>query len=124
MFLGSATMDGIRSAGLWLVWLISGTGAGLWWQSLRAAMIHWDGQIWLLKDARGEIAGEVSVRLDLQTFILLRLQPVDSKQQAPRWTWAEARNDFRRWGDLRRALYAPRRLDAVDTAVQTGSAHD
>ena len=124
VFLGSTAMEGLRWAGLWLAWLTSGACAAHWWHRLQMATIHWDGQTWLLKETQSEVAGDVSVRLDLQAAILLRLQSVDSGRRVTRWAWAEARSDQRRWGDLRRALYAPRRLDAIGMAVHSRGAHE
>jgi hypothetical protein len=99
-----------------LVWAI---GAALSWRRSPIGVLQWDalasrdGQpekpgLWRWRSTAyqgGTPLLQVSVALDLQSRLLLRLRNTDAAQS---WIWVEASTDPGRWSDLRRALVATR----------------
>ncbi|WP_137896431.1 hypothetical protein [Ramlibacter sp. 2FC] len=82
------------------------------WRSLAALALCWDGHSWRLRAgapdmAAPELAGRLSVQLDLQRHLLLCLhgRPEDGRP-AQLWLWAEAKADPARWHALRCAVYS------------------
>ena len=71
--------------------------------------LAWDGQVWRW-EGPGYQAGvaeyELSVALDLQNLMLLR---IENQAHAKLWLWVERRAFPARWHDLRRAVYSPHR---------------
>lgn len=115
---------------LLLTWLMAAAAIGLWWAQVQAAgwrlalaavllggaglcaawnwwhgpagTLAWDGQVWnWMAHSRSE-AGEPTVSLDLQRWLLLRL---DTGERTL-WLWLERARRAECWGDLRRALYS------------------
>jgi toxin CptA len=106
-------------------------GAAAWcgWRRGSGGCLHWDGQGWrleataaspsaaarasVLRSDAGSVAGigtgiemaivEVSLHLDLQFFLLLRLRLADG---SVRWLWLDQGRDLLRWQALRRAVHA------------------
>lgn len=76
------------------------------WRALRVQApgeLRWDGQYWTLQSGLERGGALTSVRLDLQSLMLVRLTPA---QGCAQWLWLERRAAPERWRDLRRALYA------------------
>lgn len=95
--------------------VLSGAGAALHWKNTPRGQLGWDGQAWCWVSAAappGVAAPELAVIVDLQRWLLLRL---DSQCGACLWLWAERRAAPRRWLALRRAVYSPHR--APDAAL-------
>ena len=104
-------------------------GAAAWWSWRRRASgrLHWDGQCWWLDIAvagqpaaasasapgggagAATVAGietgvsDLSLHLDLQGFLLLKLRLVD---RTVRWLWLDRGADLAHWQALRRAVHA------------------
>ena len=68
-----------------------------------AANLCFDGQHWSLSSAGARPIVAAAVALDLQSFLLVRLQGAGTRSQ---WCWLERRADPLRWNDVRRALHA------------------
>ena len=103
-----------QSLGLVLV-----VGAGLaalhGWKNSPVGQLAWNGQVWRW-EGPGYQAGvaeyELSVALDLQNLMLLR---IENQAHAKLWLWVERRAFPARWSDLRRAVYSPHR--SLNTVV-------
>ncbi len=93
-------------------------GAGVlalygWWKTPEASL-RWDGQQWLWTCADASCPVLVSVHLDLQHHLLLRLRPESGRAL---WCWAERVRQPVYWRSLRRAVYSPARpLEAASSA--------
>lgn len=115
------SLAGLSAVTAWMLWGASAQPAwmvvaafalwllctGMVWRfasALPRGMLGWDGQTWTLHDERrGVLWGTLSVSLDLQRRIAVRLVAGDG---ASRWIWLEQRRDSVRWSDLRRAVYS------------------
>ncbi|WP_367849003.1 hypothetical protein [Rhodoferax sp. WC2427] len=85
-----------------------------WWTTPVAAL-RWDGQQWFWSGNSTSFTVHVSVHLDLQHHLLLRLRPDTGR---PLWCWAERASQPLYWRSLRRAVYSPARpLDASTSAL-------
>jgi hypothetical protein len=62
--------------------------------------LRWDGHDWHGPDAAN---ASLSVHLDLQRYLLVRLNVPSSPDQ---WLWLDASSDPVRWDDFRRAVYS------------------
>jgi hypothetical protein len=102
----------------WRLWvmltavLATGLATGLGWKNSPAGQLRWDGQDWCW-ESRGYQSGtparHLTVALDLQRFLLLRLENHD---KATLWLWASRSAMPERWMDLRRAVHSRRRASA------------
>lgn len=72
------------------------------WLSLPQGVLRWDGHAWLGPQS-ATMPTYLSVHLDLQRHLLVRLHGADGPDQ---WLWLEAATDSARWDDLRRAVYS------------------
>jgi ammonia channel protein AmtB len=72
----------------------------LWqWKNSATGLLQWDGEAW---SWAGELlVGRVTVVLDLQRLMLIRVKPIDG---APRSLWLESPTSPIAWSALRRAL--------------------
>ncbi|MCJ0764302.1 hypothetical protein [Variovorax terrae] len=84
--------------------LAAGAAALQAWRTAPQGELHWDGRQWLWSRRGGpQQPGLVTVHLDLQRCLLLRLQILDGRV---RWLWLEPSFQPGRWNDLRRAVYS------------------
>jgi toxin CptA len=107
---------GVLGVLFWLGWAV---GAALSWRRSPIGVLQWDALaspdeqaekpgLWRWRSAAyqgGTSLLQVSVALDLQSRLLLRLRNNDAAQS---WIWVEASSVPGRWSDLRRALVATR----------------
>lgn len=114
----------------WRLWLMAFAvlavgGAAAWdWKKSPLGQLHWDARGWhweSLAYQSGTPVGRLSVVLDFQRVLLLRLENQD---HARLWLWAERKALPERWLDLRRAVYAHQRLSPLsgDSRAQRLSA--
>ena len=92
-----------RTALLALVLPVAGLAA---WRAARlgeGAELRWNGQHWSCAGSAPCSAAHVSIHLDLQTLMLVRLR---ESGRAAIWLWVERASLPSRWLDLRRALHA------------------
>ena len=68
--------------------------------------LRWDAQVWWLTERAGEVAGELTVVIDLGPWMLLRFAPGGSAQAV--WLPARRRGLETQWHALRCAVYSPR----------------
>ena len=117
-------MTGLLSAALWLygsrvtgahlllataATTLTGLAALLGWKRSPVGQLVWDGQFWRwegLGYQAGLIEQKLSVVVDFQRFLLLRLE---DPAHAQLWLWAESHAMPERWLDLRRAVYSPQK---------------
>jgi hypothetical protein len=71
------------------------------WRTALPADLAWDGSSWQF----GGQGGDVKPMLDLNTWLLLRFDPIDGR---PRWIAASRRSSQGPWAALRAALYSSR----------------
>ena len=94
----------------WHQWLFFGVLLGacvaavLAWRRSAQGSLRWDGQAWHWNGADASIPVLLTVHLDGQFVLLLRLR-TDSAQSL--WVWPERRVDGVHWNALRRAVYSP-----------------
>ena len=94
----------------WPQWLglcavmAGGTLALHWWRAQREGMLIWDGECWQACFAGLTVTGSVSVHLDLQRQLWLKLR--SSTPPADHWLWLDRDADPVAWRDLRRAVYS------------------
>jgi toxin CptA len=84
----------------------AGLFAGVAWWKTPVAALRWDGQQWFWSGGGTTFAVQVSVHLDVQHHLLLRLRPDAGR---PLWCWAERASQPPHWRSLRRAVYSPAR---------------
>jgi hypothetical protein len=121
LLLGGA---GCLSMGAWALQALGGLAA---WGGLLAAcaavlalvrslwrddpvLLRWDGQCWSWgrPDAQGRARGRLQVALDLQDWLLLRLQPeAGATPGSVLWLPVERQGGAARWHALRCAVYSP-----------------
>lgn len=86
----------------------AGAAGALAWHGLRragdAAELRFDGRAWSLSGRSALRGARARLALDLQSLLLLRLEP-DPAREA-RWIWLDRRLAPACWSDLRRALHA------------------
>lgn len=126
---------GLASVGAWLLlgtadahapikavvglgtWVLSAAAAWHGWRAMPAGNLSWDGAQWLLDGetpARQQLVqGWPQVHLDLQSIMLLSLQPAQGRAV---WLWLERGRDPTQWPALRRAIYSPARAKAPGAA--------
>jgi hypothetical protein len=79
------------------------------WQRTPQGTLTWDGLGWCFNEGQHAVVGGVTVSLDLQFILLLRLSP---NKGSPLWLWAERRRQAPLWLALRRAVFS-RQVDLV-----------
>jgi toxin CptA len=93
--------------GMALAAALAAGAAALWgWKNSPIGQLRWDGQVWHWESQGNQAATTVlrlSVTLDLQRMLLLRLETHD---HATLWLWADRSAMPERWLDLRRAVYS------------------
>ena len=73
------------------------------WHRTQQGTLNWDGVVWCFNEGQGAVIGGVTVSLDLQFVLLLRLTP----NKGPSfWLWAERRRQAPPWVALRRAVFS------------------
>lgn len=95
---------------------LAGLAAARGWYTAPIGHLTWDGQVWRWQSAgysTGESALALSVALDLQRVLWLRLENSDG---ACLWLWAEKSALPYRWMDLRRAVAASADANAAPLA--------
>jgi hypothetical protein len=75
-----------------------------WWRAQPEGVLHWDGERWQACFTGLTVTGDVSVHLDLQRQLWLKLR--SSTPAADHWLWLERDADPPAWRDLRRAVYS------------------
>ena len=83
--------------------VFAGALAARWWRDQALGTLHWDGERWQARFDGSAVTVSVSVSLDLQRRLLLRLS--GSTLPLKRWLWLERDADPLVWRDLRRAVY-------------------
>jgi len=87
----------------WPAWFGVPLAVAYAWRAaaVRPRRLRWDGQAWWLADSErdDEAAVQLTVLIDLDTWLLLRARP------GPRWL-PLARRQQPHWGDLRATLFA------------------
>jgi len=73
------------------------------WQRTPQGTLTWDGVGWCFNEEQQAFIGDLTVSLDLQFVLLLRLTP---NKGPPCWLWAERRRQAPLWVALRRAVFS------------------
>ncbi len=84
-----------------------------------AVDLRWDGRMWHLGPPSGQpLSGDLSVALDLGSWMLLRFSPT-APEARPRTTWlpVQRRGLESQWHALRCAVHSPRPALAEDAPV-------
>ena len=87
------------------------------WQRTPQGLLSWDGVVWCLSGAQPSVMGSISVQLDFQFVLLLRLRPLSGPQL---WLWAERKRLEPLWVPLRRAVFS-RQFDTLHQTSGKGS---
>lgn len=103
----TALMGVVLAAAAHAAWVASRLGEG--------ARLRWDGSHWSCDGAVRLGDAGVTVHLDLQSLVLVRLREPGGLAM---WLWLERSSDPARWLDLRRALYAAAPSAAGQGVVQ------
>lgn len=91
--------------GLGVVALVVGALLALrWWRMQREGVLHWDGESWQASFVGLTVTGRVSVHLDLQRQLWLKLH--GTAPPSDHWLWLERDANPPAWRDLRRAVYS------------------
>ena len=99
--------------------LAAGVLARRWWTLQGLGTLRWDGAQWELEVQAALSTGTVSVQMDLQQHLLLRLsRPLPEAQV---WLWLEQASDPVLGSDLRRAVYSPARSPDAEPNVTAAS---
>jgi hypothetical protein len=81
--------------------LLTGWWAWQYVQSISAGRLHWDGGAWFWTHFDADPVKKLSLMLDAQQFMLVRLQ---SQRGQVDWLWLHATQYPSAWWDVRRAL--------------------
>jgi len=73
------------------------------WQRTPQGTLSWDGVAWCFNEEQQAVIGGMTVSLDLQFILLLRLTP---NKGPPLWLWAERSRQAPLWVALRRAVFS------------------
>ena len=103
LFWSSQALWGWRQGLVGVTLCLSAVFALQEWQRTRQGTLAWDGVIWCFSEGQQAVNGTVTVLLDFQFILLLRLTPT---QGQPLWLWAERRLDAPLWVALRRAVFS------------------
>ncbi len=94
--------------------LAGGWVALRWWRGQREGVLEWDGARWQACFEGSSMKGSVTVHLDLQRHLWLKLHC--NATASDHWLWLERDADPWAWADLRRAVYSRASADsAADT---------
>ncbi len=94
---------GWRTALLALALLVAGIAARRAAHLGEGAQLQWNGQHWSCTGSAQLSAGRVSIHLDFQSLVLVRLSEPGRRAV---WLWLDRTSLTSRWLDLRRALHA------------------
>ncbi len=84
-------------------WLLT-SGIAFWgWNRTHTGLLRWDGQHWSFESAAGVLQGQVLLRLDLQSWMVLEFRVASARSS---WLWLERGMQTQRWEGLRRAVCA------------------
>lgn len=91
----------------------------LWeWRRTLQGMLTWDGDVWCFIHDQKSIFGSISVRLDFQFVLLLRLTP----NKGPcLWLWAERHRQGALWAPLRRAAFSRHQVSLSSASKEADS---
>ena len=95
--------------------LVGGLLALRWWRMQREGVLQWDGERWQACFVGLTVTGSVSVHLDLQRQLWLKLR--SSAPPSNHWLWLECDADPVAWRDLRRAVYSRASAEADPDAA-------
>ncbi len=98
-------------AGLALTCL-AGAFAYRFWPARENGVLLWDGSAWSCRESEREIAGLVTVHLDLQSALLVFWAPAVGTGT---WHWLSSAAQPSRWLALRRAVFASDRMAQGDS---------
>jgi hypothetical protein len=84
-----------------LVLVIAGAIALWGWRKAVTGRLQWDGEHWLWTEFGDAAIQRMSIVLDFQRLLLLR---VESEGGAVQWLWLESKASDRSWRALRRAV--------------------
>jgi len=105
--------------GLWIAGLLA--GLILWWKLPSRGWLEWSGVEWALRTAAGPpciySTESISVALDLQAVLLLRIRPMSGGRC---WLWIERTQAPSAWRPLRRAIQASARPSRGNAASKGG----
>jgi hypothetical protein len=87
------------------------------WRQTPQGTLVWDGDTWCFSGEQSSVVGAMSVSLDLQFVLLLRLTPLNGRAL---WLWGERKRHELLWLPLRRAVFS-RRLDPLHQTSREGS---
>lgn len=96
--------------------VLGGLAAARGWYAAPIGHLTWDGQFWRWQSvgySTGESAVALSVAIDLQRVLWLRLENSDG---ACLWLWAEKSALPHRWTELRRAVHSSARSSTATLA--------
>jgi hypothetical protein len=102
-----------------------GAGAAYWgWASTQEGLLQWDGADWWVEPINGAVVSasqavdNLSVQLDFQFFLLLRLDFAGGRSRS---LWLDSWSRRLDWTALRRAVFSPKpSSEAADSVVVPG----
>lgn len=86
------------------------------WRYTQQGTLAWNGVSWRFTGSQSSVVGAVSVPIDLQSTVLLKVTPQDGPQL---WLWAERRRLEPLWIPLRLAVFS-RQVDAPQQTHKKG----
>ena len=99
--------------------LLSGMAMARYWRAGPRGQLLWNGHVWLWRSPAYPAGTEVEcpeIVLDAQLLIVVRMR----NRAGASWVLSlQAQSDRRSWLDLRRALYAPVVVPAVDATARS-----
>jgi hypothetical protein len=87
------------------------------WQLTCQGMLSWDGTTWCFSGTHSSVMGSISVQLDFQFLLFLKMTPLSGPQL---WLWAERKRHEPLWVPLRLAVFS-RPMDSIHRASGKGS---
>jgi len=118
VFVLNASDWGGRSEAVLVAALVASMLAVRGWQQSPLGQLRWDGQQWLWSGFTRTQACRLSLLVDLQHLVLVRLTGED---QSPVWLWLEATPGNLHWMPLRRAIVSSLRDGAGDASTDAGA---
>jgi len=116
-FVLNATNGGCRDAAVLGAALLAPLLAIRGWQKSPSGQLRWDGQQWHWSGFAERQACSLSLLVDLQRVVLVRLTGED---QPILWLWLEAAPGNIHWMPLRRAIVSSLRDGAGDASADVG----